>query len=423
MKKFSITIFSLISCICASLAQEKIIIVNEGSWQGDNGRLSYFADGKMVSNQWFRDVNGSKLGDGPNDIIAIQPNLLAIVVKESNLIQYIDTCGRALATTSDLPACRKMVSDGAFLYVTSYAHECSTAVGVKTFTRGFVAKVDLSTFKVCDAVEVGYEPEGIALYDDKLFVANSGGYASLENHDYEQTVSIINPGNMTIQRTVDTGQINLYGDMAQSGQYLCITSPGDYYSVEPATIIFDCQAALNGKPDADCFIKLNYAATYNTTARDGNFYALGSTYSYLTGGYEYDFLTINPSQLFESKGQRGLNISLPGSMEQQISAMSSPSCLYVNPYTGYIYATDAIDYTSAGYLYQWTPSGDFVGKFQTYIAPCHMLALNPHPNAAIPTISTPEIQEPMFNLQGQRISCPIPGQIYIQGGVKKIARH
>ena len=32
-----------------------------------NGRLSYFENGAIVSNQWFRDKNGMKLGDTPND--------------------------------------------------------------------------------------------------------------------------------------------------------------------------------------------------------------------------------------------------------------------------------------------------------------------------------------------------------------------
>ncbi len=55
-------------------ANERIILLNEGLWQSDNGRISYFEDGHIVSNQWFMDVNGNKLGDTPNDIIRVNDN-------------------------------------------------------------------------------------------------------------------------------------------------------------------------------------------------------------------------------------------------------------------------------------------------------------------------------------------------------------
>lgn len=38
--------------------------------------------------------------------------------------------------------------------------------------------------------------------------------------------------------------------MSRAGQYLCINSSGDYYEVDACTVIFDCRAALDGKPDA-----------------------------------------------------------------------------------------------------------------------------------------------------------------------------
>ena len=52
---------SLFIChLSFSEAQERLILLNEGMWQADNGRLTYFEDGQVVSNQWFRDQNGQK---------------------------------------------------------------------------------------------------------------------------------------------------------------------------------------------------------------------------------------------------------------------------------------------------------------------------------------------------------------------------
>ena len=56
------------------LGQEKILILNEGNWQADNGKLTYFEDDHVVSNEWFREKNGYKLGDTPNDIIQRHPH-------------------------------------------------------------------------------------------------------------------------------------------------------------------------------------------------------------------------------------------------------------------------------------------------------------------------------------------------------------
>lgn len=405
-------------------AQEKIILLNEGTWQADNGRVTYFEDGRIVSNQWFRDVNGKKLGDTPNDIIQVKPNLIAIAVNWSNIIQFIDASGHAVAATEDVPNNRKLASDGNFVYVSSYGHECATVNGTKEFTKGFVAKIDANSFKVVDAVEVGYEPEGIAYYKGKLFVANTGGYAFQEDHEYETTVSVIDAETMTLERNVDTGQINLYGKLSQSGQYLCINSPGDYYDVMAATIIMDCDAVLAGKPDSQCFAKLDYAATYSCTAMDGKFYAIGSRYSYYTGGYEFNYITINPAKVMEYEGLDGFDESLPGTVLSDIEKMTMPYGIYVNPYTGYIYATDAAGFVEGGSLYQWTPDGKFVGKYGVYINPAHFLALNPQGEFSgidsVPADSVNDADAPMYNLQGIRIYNPARGQIYIQNGKKKI---
>lgn len=421
-------IYTFLLCCMASIsiaAQEKIILLNEGNWQSDNGRITYFENGSIVSNQWFRDVNKMKLGDTPNDIIQVKPNLIAIAVNWSNIIQFINAEGLAVAATEDVPNNRKLASDGNYVYVSSYGHECMTVNGLVEFEKGFVAKIDATTFKVVDTVEVGYEPEGIALYDGKLFVANTGGYAFQEDHEYETTVDVIDAATMKIIRTVDTGQINLYGKLSQSGQYLCINSPGDYYDIMAATIIMDCRAVLDGKPDEDCFVKLDYAATYSCTATDGSFYAIGSRYSYYTGGYEFNYVTIDPKAVIESYGAEGCDETLPGTVLDDIKQMQMPYGIYVNPYTGYIYATDAAGFAEGGTLYQWDPEGNLLGQHGVYINPGHFLALNPQGESGIDnTVIFPDrnTEAPVYNLRGMRINTPVPGQIYIQNGKKYISK-
>lgn len=415
----------LLSAIIAlsAFAKERIILVNEGMWQTDNGRLTYFEDGKVVSNQWFRDINGKKLGDTPNDIIRVNDNLIAIALNWSNIIQFITPDGKAAGATEDVPNNRKLATDGEYVYVTSYAHEVKIEGAPVKFTKGYVAKIDVETLKVVDAVEVGYEPEGIAYYKGHLFVANSGGYAFQEGHNYESIVSVIDASAMEVVRTVDTEQINLYSKMSQSGPFLCINSPGDYYEVSAASIIFDCDAALEGLPDEECFVSLPYAATANCTDMDGNFMAVGSRYSYITGEYKYNYCIINPQEVLESGGEEGVKMDFPGTVKRDIAAMTMPYSIFVNPYTGYIYATDSGEYTGAGALYQWSPQGEFLGKFKTYINPAHFLALPETPNSdttGIGAIESETLPDTLHDLFGRAVNHPVKGNIYIRNHTKII---
>lgn len=337
---------------------ENLIVCNEGNWQSDNGQLSYY-DGTagVLTNKWFRQVNGSKLGDTPNDIIQVNDTLIAIAVNWSNIIQYIHPDGTACGATENVPNNRRMCADGNYLYITSYAHKC----GNQTFEKGYVAKIDVKTKQVVATCEVGWEPEGVRLYEGKLYVANTGGYAFSENHAYETTMQVVDAETMKSIKTIDTGCINLYGEMSQAGQYLCINSCGDYYDVKPKTVIVDCKT--------DEVKTFDFPATYNST--DGNvFYTVGSDFSYNTGEYVYSIKTINP------KTQEVKDGIFCEAITQKIKEITSPYELYISPYTQNVYFTDAGSYASAGYLYGYTKEGEelFV-KQKVYINPAHILAL------------------------------------------------
>ena len=337
---------------------ENLIICNEGNWQSDNGQLSYY-DGTagVLTNKWFRQVNGSKLGDTPNDIIQVNDTLIAIAVNWSNIIQYIHPDGTACGATENVPNNRRMCADGNYLYITSYAHQC----GNQTFEKGYVAKIDVKTKRVVAACEVGWEPEGVRLYEGKLYVANTGGYAFSEGHAYETTVQVVDAETMKSIKTIDTGCINLYGEMSQAGQYLCINSCGDYYNVKPKTVIVDCKT--------DEVKTFDFPATYNST--DGDvFYTVGSEFSYNTGEYVYSIKTINP------KTQEVKDGIFCEAITQKIKEITSPYELYISPYTKNVYFTDANSYGSAGYLYGYTKEGQQVFAPQkVYVNPAHILAL------------------------------------------------
>ena len=361
--------------------KENLIICNEGNWQSDNGQLAYY-DSKTntLTNQWFRQVNKTKLGDTPNDIIQVNDTLIAIAVNWSNIIQFIHPDGTACGATEGVPNNRRLCSDGQYLYVTSYAHKCGTT----TFTKGYVAKIDVKTKAVVGTCEVGWEPEGVRLYKDMLYVANTGGYAFQEGHDYEKTISVVDPTTMTLVRNIDTGCINLYSEMSQAGQYLCVNSAGDYYDNPPKTVVLDCET--------DKVTTFDFPCTYNTT--DGKkFYTIGSQFSYDTGDYTWFVNTIDPQTMT------------------------------VTDYTGNVYFTDAQTYASAGDLYGYTADGKALfGPLEAYINPAHILALKPHTATGINAVTAKTREAaPSYNLSGQRVDSHYRG-VVIRNGKKQIQR-
>ena len=330
--------------------EDKLLILCEGLWGMDNSCISYLDQGTLV-NKWYQKQNPKhRLGDTGNDIIQVNDTLIAISVNWSNIIQYIYPDGRAIAATEDIPNNRKLATDGDYLYCTSYAN------------HGYVAKVDVRTKEIVDTCHVGYEPEGIAYYNGRLFVANTGGYSFQEGHDYETTVSVIDTQTMKELKRIDTGCINLYGKMSQCGQFICINSCGDYYDVEPKSVVLNMES--------EEFWVFDFPATYNCTY-DGKFYTIGSAFSYNTGEYQYSIHTISLPSMQVEEG-----LAEYAGAEEVIRQMQSPYGIYISPYSGHLYVSDARSYATNGYVFEFDRQGKQLNKYYLDgLNPAHFLAL------------------------------------------------
>ena len=54
-------IFMILAAAChIASAQEKIILLNEGNWQSDNGKMTYFENGKVVRINGFATTTKSR---------------------------------------------------------------------------------------------------------------------------------------------------------------------------------------------------------------------------------------------------------------------------------------------------------------------------------------------------------------------------
>lgn len=320
-------------------SSDRLLVLCEGLWGMNNSSISLLDHG-VLTNHWFQQQNpGERLGDTANDILMVNDTLIAISVNWSNIIQYIRPDGTAIAATENIPNNRRLATDGAgFLYATSYAD------------KGYVAKIDLRTKLIVDTCHVGYEPEGIAFYDGRLYVANTGGYSSqTQDHGYEQTISVVDAATMRELRRIDTGCPNLYGAMTQWREWLCINSAGDMYNIAPRTVV------LNMANDE--FRVYDFAATYST-AFEGRFYIVGSAFSSFSGEYTYTTHNIALPSLEASDG-----LAEYAAAEEAISQMQSPYALYISPLSGHLYVADARAYATNGYVYEFGRKGEQLNKW------------------------------------------------------------
>ena len=128
--------------------------------------------------------------------------------------------------------------------------------------------------------------------------------------------------------------------------------------------------------------------------------------------------------VIQTDGESGIEESLPGTLQVDFANMTQPYGIYVNPYTGYIYGTDAGSFDGSGSLYQWSPEGELLGTHKVYVNPGHFLALPPDDWAnGIKDLNTPkDSKDPkgFYDLSGRKVSSSTPGMsgIYIKSGKK-----
>ena len=181
-------------------------LLNEGNMGSNKATLDYYdyATGKYHKNIYAERNPGvvKELGDVGNDI-QIYGSKLYSVINCSHLVEVMDVrTARHLAVVS-IPNCRYIVFDKGFAYVSSYAGPVKIDPNARL---GYVAKVDTTTLQVLDSCIVGYQPEEMAICDNKLYVANSGGYRV---PDYDNTVSVIDLNSFKEIKKITVG-INLH---------------------------------------------------------------------------------------------------------------------------------------------------------------------------------------------------------------------
>jgi YVTN family beta-propeller protein len=189
------------------VAGSGVYIVNEGNFTGGNGSLSFYSyDNGLIYNDLFESINGRPLGDVPNSM-TIAGEKAYIVVNNSGKIEVVNKNTLAsIATIAGLISPRNFAPiSNTTAYVTSIysdsvavinltensvsgyinirrSSESIIVYGNKAFVSNWVGGkeimvIDILTNKVSDSIQVGIEPESMAIdRNNMLWVLCNGGW-------------------------------------------------------------------------------------------------------------------------------------------------------------------------------------------------------------------------------------------------------
>lgn len=305
----------------ASAFERGVFVTNEGQFSTPTAEVSFISrDGKNVVPDLFSKVNNRPLGDAAQSMLFVG-NKAYIAVNASEKIEVVDASTFAsLGVINGLKIPRYMAAlNDAKAYVTEY---------VDYGQPGRVSVLNLNENTVTKTIEVGQLPEGLLLFNGKLYVANSG----------ENTISVINTATDRLETTITVGDA-------------------------PNRLVLDANNMIwvlrGGYGSSGALVKINPANNALTN-------------------YTFPGETNEPGQLAINGAKNMLYYSYNGkvySMATTAAALPTTAVINRNPYglgvdpeNGTVYLGVG-GFTSNGWAVRYQPSGALIDSMQVRIAP------------------------------------------------------
>jgi DNA-binding beta-propeller fold protein YncE len=292
-----------------------------------------------------------ELGDVGNDI-QIYGSKLYAVINVSNYIEVMDAKTAKHIGKIEIPNVRYIRFHDGKAYASSYVAPVKFDQNARV---GYVAEIDTTTLQVTRTVNVGYQPEELAIVNNKIYVANSGGYMF---PNYDRTVSVIDLETFKEVKKIDVA-INLHRIRATPYNELVVSSRGDYYN-EPSKLYFidlETEKVIGS---------LNMAVSNLDVVGDSAYvYAVEWSHNTQKNTITYGIFNIRTKEVVSR------NFITDGTDKDIVI----PYGVKVNPVTKDIYVTDAIDYVTPGTLICYNKFGKLKWKVDTGDIPGHFAFL------------------------------------------------
>ena len=308
-----------------------VFIINEGNFGGGNGSVSYFdlVESKMY-NHIFQEINGRSLGDIPQSMF-IMNSLGFIVINNSAKVEVINMDDfKSVNTISGFSSPRYFlpVSD-------SIAY-------VSDMFSGLISVVNLDDYTITKTIETGMSTEQMKKIGDEVFVANwmSGNKILVINSIVGEIIDsikvIIEPNSMVLDKNNKLWVLC-------SGGYLNEEIPG-ILRIDPAT---------REKEETFRFSVLESSPSHLCIN------GLGDTLYFL-----------NSASL--PAGQGIFQMAVTDTEIPSEPLVQTEKLFYsigVDPESGIIYASDAVDYQQKGKIFRYLPQGALIDSFDVDIIP------------------------------------------------------
>ena len=334
-------------------------LLNEGNMGSNKSSLDYL-DLSDSTAHYYRNIYSERnpstvmsLGDVGNDC-QIYGSRLWLVINCSNKVEVAHADDAVRIGKVDIPNCRYVTFKGGYAYVSSYV---GSVYSGSSSPLGSVYKVDTLSLQNVDSCTVGYQPEEMAIIDNRLYVANSGGYQGMTGQGYESTVSVIDLASMQEVDKIEVAP-NLHHLKADKYNQLWVTARGDYMS--EASSIWWLAPDENGQMKVGGHID---QAVSDLCIVGDSLYFYGSQWSEvsMSNTITYGIINVKTHQV----------VSTSLSSAPEISKIRMPYGIIVNPVHRDFYLMDAKNYVSSGELLHFLPDGTFDWKVSTGDIPAH----------------------------------------------------
>lgn len=209
---------------------EGTLILNSGNF-GSNDASILIRDnkGNVTENAFFA-VNGQKLGDTAQDMIWTGSSIYIAMYGSKtifetdlnlNLVSRIDA---SLENETKLSP-RSLYEVEGKMYITYY--------------EGYLAEYNPKDGS-SRYVKVGPNPEGMACYGGRMYVANSGGM--LYDSGYNNTVSVVRLDSMEVESTITVGCNPQSLVISRDGARMYVLSWGNYADIPAKLEVYDMQS-------------------------------------------------------------------------------------------------------------------------------------------------------------------------------------
>ncbi|MGQ1890329.1 YncE family protein [Thermophagus sp. OGC60D27] len=325
-----------------------VFVLNQGQYGAANASVSFIGEDTIMGDLFTERNNTAVLGDVLQDMVSVG-NLSFLVLNASNSLMVVDNTNfeyvYEIENGIDNPR-YAVVYDG-LVYVSQWGND------------GQIVVIDPQQLAVINTIDVSAGPEGMAVINDELWVANCGGYGA------NDIVSVIDFSDYSVKETIKVHDCpqdvveDVNGDAwvlsAGYNEYdwetwaLISSTPGALHRIDAGSYqveeTFEADESVYGKP------------TRMAMAADGESIYFG-------GGYGFSGIWEVAVEATELPTTKFADVAVNG--------------MSVDPATGNLYVGIAPSYTDAGSVDVYDVNGEIVDTYSENIGigPCNFIFVN-----------------------------------------------